>query len=127
MARHKGSNSLPNSKKSQNGSALYILHEPTTGPHPRDVEKLLIQLNRLVDTGNTVIFVEHDMQVIAQSDWIIDIGLGASDLGGKILYSGPAKDLTKVKESNGTFSSTIFIFDWNLAVVNWKLKLLNTT
>lgn len=86
-------------QKSQNGSALYILDEPTTGLHPRDVEKLLIQLNRLVDAGNTVIVVEHDMQVIAQSDWIIDIGPGAGDLGGKILYSGPAKGLTKVKES----------------------------
>ena len=86
-------------QKSQNGSALYILDEPTTGLHPCDVEKLLIQLNRLVDAGNTVIVVEHDMQVIAQSDWIIDIGPEAGDLGGKILYSGPAKGLTKVKGS----------------------------
>jgi len=86
-------------QKSQNGSALYILDEPTTGLHPGDVEKLLIQLNRLVDAGNTVIVVEHDMQVIAQSDWIIDIGPGAGDLGGKILFSGPANGLTSVKES----------------------------
>lgn len=86
-------------QKSQSGSALYILDEPTTGLHPGDVEKLLIQLNRLVDAGNTVIVVEHDMQVIAQSDWIIDIGPGAGDLGGKILFSGPANGLTSVKES----------------------------
>lgn len=86
-------------QKSQKGSALYVLDEPTTGLHPSDVEKLLIQLNHLVDSGNTVIVVEHDMQVIAQSDWIIDIGPGAGDQGGNIVYSGVAQGLTMIKES----------------------------
>lgn len=86
-------------QKSQKGSALYVLDEPTTGLHPSDVEKLLIQLNHLVDSGNTVIVVEHDMQVIAQSDWIIDIGPGAGDQGGNIVYSGVAQDLTMIKGS----------------------------
>jgi len=86
-------------QKTQKGSALYVLDEPTTGLHPSDVEKLLIQLNHLVDSGNTVIVVEHDMQVIAQSDWIIDIGPGAGDQGGNIVYSGVTHGLTRIKES----------------------------
>lgn len=70
------------------GNTLYVLDEPTTGLHPSDVEKLIIQLNRLVDGGNTVIVVEHDMQVVAGSDWVIDIGPGAGDEGGTIIAHG---------------------------------------
>lgn len=81
------------------GNTLYILDEPTTGLHPADVEKLVVQLNRLVDAGNTVILVEHDMQVIAQSDWVIDIGPGAGDEGGRIVAQGTPHDVAKVKES----------------------------
>ncbi|WP_316825997.1 excinuclease ABC subunit UvrA [Pedobacter miscanthi] len=86
-------------QKSQKGSSLYILDEPTTGLHPSDVERLLLQLNKLADAGNTVIVVEHDMQVIAQSDWVIDIGPGAGECGGKILYSGNVDGLLKCNES----------------------------
>jgi excinuclease ABC subunit A len=86
-------------QKSQKGSSLYIMDEPTTGLHPSDVERLLLQLNKLADAGNTVIVVEHDMQVIAQSDWVIDIGPGAGEDGGKILYSGNVDGLLKCKES----------------------------
>jgi excinuclease ABC subunit A len=67
--------------------------------HPSDVEKLVIQLKRLVDAGNTVIVVEHDMQVIAQSDWVIDIGPGAGEEGGKVIAQGRPHDVAKVKES----------------------------
>ena len=81
------------------GNTLYILDEPTTGLHPSDVERLLVQLNRLVDAGNTVVVVEHDMHVIAQSDWIIDIGPGAGDEGGCIVAQGPPDEVAKVKES----------------------------
>jgi excinuclease ABC subunit A len=70
------------------GKALYILDEPTTGLHPSDVEKLVVQLDALVDAGNTVICVEHDMRVVAASDWVIDIGPGAGDEGGKIVAQG---------------------------------------
>jgi len=73
----------------QRGETLYVLDEPTTGLHPSDVEKLMKQLDGLVEAGNTVIVVEHDMGVAAASDWIIDIGPGAGDEGGKIVASGP--------------------------------------
>ncbi len=58
----------------QMGSTLYVLDEPTTGLHPADVDRLIKQLNRLADAGNTIILVEHDMQVIAACDWVIDMG-----------------------------------------------------
>jgi excinuclease ABC subunit A len=81
------------------GNTLYVLDEPTTGLHPSDVEKLIVQLNRLVDAGNTVIVVEHDMQVVASSDWVIDIGPGAGDEGGRIVTQGTPAEVAKVKES----------------------------
>ena len=75
-------------QRSQRGETLYVLDEPTTGLHPSDVAKLMKQLQGLVDAGNTVIVVEHDMSVAAASDWIIDIGPGAGDEGGKIVAAG---------------------------------------
>lgn len=81
------------------GDTLYVLDEPTTGLHPSDVERLLIQLNRLVDAGNTVLVVEHDMKVIAQSDWVIDMGPGAGDEGGEIVYEGVPENLIHSKKS----------------------------
>jgi len=76
-------------QRAQRGGALYVLDEPTTGLHPTDVERLLAQLNALVDAGNSVILVDHDMAVAAASDWVIDIGPGAGDEGGRIVVSGP--------------------------------------
>jgi excinuclease ABC subunit A len=64
-------------QRNQRGATLYVLDEPTTGLHPRDVDRLLEQLNNLVTAGHTVIVVEHEMRVVAQSDWVIDIGPGA--------------------------------------------------
>jgi len=81
------------------GQSLYILDEPTTGLHPSDVKKLLVQLDRLVDAGNTVILVEHDMDVIGRSDWVIDIGPGAGDEGGKIVAAGTPAEVAGVRES----------------------------
>jgi excinuclease ABC subunit A len=81
------------------GNTLYILDEPTTGLHPSDVEKLVVQLNALVESGNTVIVVEHDMRVVAGSDWVIDIGPGAGEEGGRIVACGPPAKVVRVKES----------------------------
>jgi excinuclease ABC subunit A len=81
------------------GNTLYILDEPTTGLHPTDVEKLQLQLARLVDAGNTVIVVEHDMQVIAGSDWVIDIGPGAGKEGGKVIAEGTPNEVAQNKFS----------------------------
>ncbi len=78
---------------------LFILDEPTTGLHPSDVEKLMATLQNLVASGNTVIVVEHDMQVAAASDWIIDLGPGAGDKGGKIAAAGTPKEVAAVKTS----------------------------
>jgi excinuclease ABC subunit A len=75
-------------QRTQRGDTLYILDEPTTGLHPSDVEKLMTQLEGLVDAGNTVITVEHEMRVVAGSDWIIDVGPGAGEEGGRIVAAG---------------------------------------
>jgi excinuclease ABC subunit A len=81
------------------GHTLYVLDEPTTGLHPSDVEKLLKQLDGLVEAGNTVIVVEHDMHVVANSDWVIDIGPGAGDEGGRVVAAGPPAEVAEVPES----------------------------
>jgi excinuclease ABC subunit A len=76
------------------GETLYVLDEPTTGLHPDDVEKLLTQLDGLVDAGNTIIVVEHDMRVVGASDWVIDVGPGAGEDGGRIVAAGPPRTIT---------------------------------
>ncbi len=81
------------------GNTLYILDEPTTGLHPSDVERLMRQLDDLVEAGNTVVVVEHDMHVAAASDWIIDLGPGAGDEGGKIAAAGPPSSVAKSRAS----------------------------
>ena len=70
-------------QRAQRGDTLYVLDEPTTGLHPADVDKLMTQLHGLVESGNTVVVVEHDMSVAAASDWVIDMGPGAGDEGGR--------------------------------------------
>jgi excinuclease ABC subunit A len=86
-------------QRSQRDGAVYVLDEPTTGLHPSDVERLMLQLQRLVDAGATVIIVEHDMQVIAQSDHVIDLGPGAGDEGGQIVESGAPEALARSTRS----------------------------
>ena len=75
-------------QRARRGHTLYLLDEPTTGLHPADVELLLAQLNRLVDAGNTVVVVEHDMRVVAAADWVIDLGPLGGDAGGRIQVAG---------------------------------------
>jgi excinuclease ABC subunit A len=86
-------------QRAEYGKSLYVLDEPTTGLHPTDVERLQRQLQRLVAAGNTVIVVEHDMQVIASCDWIIDMGPGAGDEGGRIVAEGTPEEIASVRGS----------------------------
>ena len=91
-------------QRAQRGETLYVLDEPTTGLHPSDVAKLMKQLQGLVEAGNTVIVVEHDLSVAAASDWIIDIGPGAGDEGGRIVASGaPEKIVSMMKGRTASF------------------------
>jgi excinuclease ABC subunit A len=86
-------------QRMQRGNSLYILDEPTTGLHPTDVERLVMQLDSLVEAGNTVIVVEHDMRVVAGCDWVIDVGPGAGDEGGRIVFCGTPTELAKHAKS----------------------------
>jgi excinuclease ABC subunit A len=86
-------------QRMQRGNSLYVLDEPTTGLHPSDVEKLLTQLDGLVEAGNTVIVVEHDMRVVSGSDWVIDVGPGAGDDGGRVVAAGTPATVARSRES----------------------------
>jgi excinuclease ABC subunit A len=81
------------------GRTIYVLDEPTTGLHFEDVNKLLTVLNRLVDTGNTVVVIEHNLDVIKCSDWVIDMGPEGGFRGGKVIAEGTPEDVAMVKES----------------------------
>ena len=75
-------------QRPRRGDTLYVLDEPTTGLHPADVDRLMTHLHALVDAGNTVVVVEHDMRVVADCDWVIDVGPGAGDQGGHVVAAG---------------------------------------
>ena len=85
--------------KRATGRTFYILDEPTTGLHFDDTRKLLGVLQRIVDTGNTVVVIEHNLDVIKQSDWIIDLGPEGGDEGGRIVAEGPPEEIVEVPES----------------------------
>src|SRR5688572_1095746 len=93
----------------QRGNTLYVLDEPTTGLHPSDVERLMVQLDGLVESGNTVIAIEHDMRVVAGSDWVIDIGPGAGDEGGRVVIAGTPADVAQSRDSRTALYLARFI------------------
>src|SRR6185437_12068180 len=85
--------------KRSNGKSFYILDEPTTGLHVHDIAKLLVVLQRLVDTGNTVLVIEHNLDVIKTVDHIIDLGPEGGDKGGQIIATGTPEKVAEKKES----------------------------
>jgi len=88
---------------------MYILDEPTTGLHFDDVRKLLDVLQRLVDLGNTVLIIEHNLDVIKQADWIIDLGPEGGAGGGRIVAHGPPEEVARCAESHtGQYLSRMF-------------------
>ena len=94
--------------KINTGRTLYLLDEPTTGLHFQDIEMLLKVLNELVDKGNTVIVIEHNLDVIKSSDWIIDLGPDGGIRGGKVVCQGTPEQVSKVKKSyTGQFLKNI--------------------
>jgi len=81
------------------GRTLYVLDEPSVGLHAADVHKLIEVLQRLVDTGNSVIIIEHNLDIIKVADWLIDLGPEGGDRGGELLAQGTPEQIMKVKES----------------------------
>ncbi|VAX00109.1 Excinuclease ABC subunit A [hydrothermal vent metagenome] len=86
--------------KRDTGNTLYILDEPTTGLHFHDIEQLLVVLNRLRDHGNTIVVIEHNLDVIKTADWIIDIGPEGGEKGGTIVASGSPEQIVEVTASH---------------------------
>ena len=86
-------------QKKPTGKSLFILDEPTTGLHSEDIKKLLVILQRIVDNGDTVIVIEHNLDVIKVADYIIDLGPEGGDQGGQIVAKGTPEEVVKVKES----------------------------
>jgi len=86
--------------KRDTGRTLYILDEPTTGLHFHDVAQLLKVLDRLRDAGNTVVVIEHNLDVIKRADWLIDMGPEGGSGGGEIVGAGTPEDIAKIKRSH---------------------------
>ncbi|HYU47481.1 MAG TPA: excinuclease ABC subunit A, partial [Terriglobales bacterium] len=85
--------------KRQTGKTLYLLDEPTTGLHFDDVRKLLDVLHRLTDLGNTVVIIEHNLDVIRNADWILDLGPEGGEEGGRLVAQGTPEQIARVKKS----------------------------
>jgi excinuclease ABC subunit A len=94
--RLKIASTLDEQKEGRNNT-LYIFDEPTTGLHIHDVKRLVDVFQRLVDRGNSVVFIEHNMDLVAQADWVIDVGPGGGDAGGTIVAEGTPEQVSKKK------------------------------
>ena len=86
-------------QKKPTGKSMFILDEPTTGLHSYDIEKLLTILNRIVDNGDTVVVIEHNLDVIKVADHIIDLGPDGGSFGGKVVITGTPEEVAKCKDS----------------------------
>ena len=86
--------------KRDTGKTVYILDEPTTGLHFADIKQLLKVLHRLRDNGNTIMVIEHNLDVIKTADWIIDLGPEGGNGGGEIIATGTPEDIAKIKKSH---------------------------
>jgi excinuclease ABC subunit A len=94
--------------KRDTGRTLYLLDEPTTGLHFADIQKLLEVLNHLVDLNNTVVVIEHNLDVIKTADYIIDLGPEGGDRGGYLVGTGTPEDIARIKDSHtGQFLSKV--------------------
>ncbi|KQS68214.1 excinuclease ABC subunit UvrA [Modestobacter sp. Leaf380] len=90
-------------QRARRGHTLYVLDEPTSGLHPADVEVLMRQLQSLVEAGNTVVLVEHDMDVVAQADWVVDMGPGGGDAGGRVVARGAPEQVAAAGSPTARF------------------------
>jgi excinuclease ABC subunit A len=84
------------------GGTLYVLDEPTVGLHMADVEKLIRVLHRLVDAGHTLVVIEHNLDIIAEADWIIDLGPEGGDRGGRIVSTGDPDQIARSRKQSHT-------------------------
>jgi excinuclease ABC subunit A len=99
--------------KRQTGKTLYLLDEPTTGLHFDDVKKLLDVLHRLTDLGNSIIIIEHNLDVIRNADWLIDLGPEGGEEGGRIVAQGTPEQVARVKKSyTGQALAGVFCGEW---------------
>jgi excinuclease ABC subunit A len=100
------------------GRTMFILDEPTTGLHVADIERLLQVLQRLVDAGNSVIVIEHNLEVVKSADWIIDLGPGAGDAGGQVIAQGTPEEVAENAQSlTGSYLKRLFLMDASRARV----------
>jgi excinuclease ABC subunit A len=98
--------------RTASGRTIYILDEPTTGLHVADIERLLQVLQRLVDAGNTIIVIEHNLEVVKSADWVIDLGPGAGDAGGQVIAQGTPEEVAENAQSvTGSYLQRLFLMD----------------
>jgi len=100
-------------RKAKNGATLYVLDEPTTGLHGEDVDRLLTVLRRFVSRGDTVLVIEHDLDFVAQSDYVIDLGPEGGDGGGRVVAAGSPRQVARARRRSHTGRALAERFSWS--------------